>query len=230
MKLKELFKDKKNLLIIALIFIIAALTTIIVLVKINDQEQERINLFDITARKNDNFVFLGDSIFEYYQLDAFFGDLPVINSGISGNTTTDILSELKERVFIYNPTKVFLLIGTNDIQSEYTDEDILSNIEEIIFLINEHRPYAKIYLLSILPINDTDEIEEEMTGRRDNDHIRSLNEKIKELCDEECTFIDLFDDFTDESGNLVSGYTTDGLHLSTLGYIRMTRNLFRYFH
>ena len=62
----------------------------------------------------DNFVFLGDSITAYYPTNELYNDLPVINSGVASYTTTDILNNLDEMVMVYNPTKVFILIGTND--------------------------------------------------------------------------------------------------------------------
>ena len=56
----------------------------------------------------DNYLFLGDSITEYYDLDKYYPDLPVVNSGIAGDTTEDILNDMEGRVYQYNPSKIFL--------------------------------------------------------------------------------------------------------------------------
>ena len=45
----------------------------------------------------DNYLFLGDSITDFYDLDKYYKDLPVVNSGISGNTIDDILKDMKKR-------------------------------------------------------------------------------------------------------------------------------------
>ena len=54
-----------------------------------------------------NYLFLGDSITDFYDLDEYYKDLPVVNSGVSGNTTADILNDMKNRVYNYNPSKYF---------------------------------------------------------------------------------------------------------------------------
>ena len=38
-----------------------------------------------------NYVFLGDSITAGYDLDKFYKDYPVVNSGVGGYTTKDML-------------------------------------------------------------------------------------------------------------------------------------------
>lgn len=50
----------------------------------------------------------------------------------------------------------------------------------------ENRPYAKIYLESIYPVNKTDneKISLSMVSIRDNDRIVETNKKLKQLCDE----------------------------------------------
>lgn len=41
----------------------------------------------------------------------------------------DIYDELYDRLYIYNPTKVFLLIGTNDFFDDRSNEYIVGNIK-----------------------------------------------------------------------------------------------------
>ena len=71
--------------------------------------------FKETGVLQNNIVFLGDSITQGYNLSNYFNNYPVINSGISGNTTRDVLNDMYGRVYQYNPSKVVILIGTNDI-------------------------------------------------------------------------------------------------------------------
>ena len=42
---------------------------------------------------------------------------------------------MKERVYQYNPSDIFLLIGTNDINNGDTPDVIIENIQEIINII-----------------------------------------------------------------------------------------------
>ena len=54
----------------------------------------------------------------------------------------------------------------------------------------------------------------------DNKKIKLLNRMIKKLEGDKVTYINLFDNFLDSSGNLKSEYSNDGLHLSGTGYQR----------
>lgn len=180
---------------------------------------------------DDNYLFLGDSITDFYDLDKYYENLPVVNSGISGNRTTDILDDMKNRVYRYNPSKVFLLIGVNDYLDDKTNDEIVDNIKKIIELIMENRPYAEIYLESIYPVNKTDneKISLSMVSIRDNERIIQTNEKLKQLCDDKkITYIDMYSKLIDDDGNLKLDYTKEGLHLSDDGYKVVTEEISKY--
>ena len=71
----------------------------------------------------ENIVFLGDSITDWCPFDALYDkDIPIINSGRAGYRTFSILEEMDDLVYKYNPTKVFILIGTNDLNT-HTGKD-----------------------------------------------------------------------------------------------------------
>ena len=175
---------------------------------------------------DDNYVFLGDSIFQRYNLEKFYEDMPVINSGISGNKTTDILNNMEERVYKYNPSKVILMIGTND-YSSISNEDTVKNIGKIIDGIKENRKYAEIYVQSIYPVNKNVNNGVSVDGRN-NEDIRTMNEGIKKLCEEkEVTYMNIHDLLTDEDGNLKEEYTGDGLHLNDSAYTVVTAEVMK---
>lgn len=187
------------------------------------------NPYEVKVKPNDNFLFLGDSITDYYPLGEYYDNLPVVNSGIAGNKTTDILSDMQTRVYQYNPTKVFLLIGTNDLDSNAEDivDTTFNNIKEIVREIKEKRSDATIYVESVYPVNST--IENNVANNRTNKKIKSLNKRLFDYCDgKNCDYINLYDDLVDEDGNLKEEYTEDGLHLNTLGYVVVTRELLPY--
>ncbi len=179
----------------------------------------------------ENVLFLGDSITEFYDLNKYYPDKMTVNSGINGNKTSDILDNMQERVYRYNPSTVFLLIGTNDMHARKDNDYITDNIKKIIDSIKENRSNAKIYVESVYPINDTDDdkIDLDMVGYRTNKKIKDLNEKIKVLCEEEkITYIDMYSLLVDESDNLNIEYTKEGLHMSEEGYEVITKKLNEY--
>ena len=181
---------------------------------------------------DNNYLFLGDSITEQYVLKEYYEDYPVVNSGVSGDFTSSIVENMKKRVYDYNPSKVFLLIGINDLRNGKDVSEIVSNTKEIIELIKENRPYSEIYLESIYPINKTDDDKISDSVRDiefDNEKIIEVNDLLKDLAkDEKITYVDLYNKLIDDDGNLNISYTKDGLHISSEGYECITKELMKY--
>ena len=172
-------------------------------------------------------MFLGDSITDFYDLEKYYPGLPVVNSGICGNRAYDILDNMKKRVYDYNPTKVFLLIGTNQIFNEDKDK-VYNSIVKIIKEIRTNRPNAKIYIESIYPVNNN--LDKKTVKNRDNNDIKYVNNRLKQYSytDNYLTYIDLYDYLKDNDENLNKDYTKDGLHLNDRGYEIVTKVLKKY--
>jgi len=171
--------------------------------------------------KPGGIVFLGDSITDFFRLNEFFHGVYVINRGIGGDTTDGVLKRLSESVFELSPSKVFILIGTNDIGENRSESHIIRNIAEIIDRIRERCPKAKIYLQSIYPVSNAKDkkINKYIVGRRNNEKIRRVNEGLKRLAEEKgIEYIDVHSHLTDDKGNLRLEYTVEGLHLTVSGY------------
>ncbi len=181
---------------------------------------------------DNNYLFLGDSITEQYDLKEYYEGYPVVNSGVSGDFTSSIVENMKKRVYDYNPSKVFLLIGINDLRNGKDVSEIVSNTKEIIKLIKENRPYSEIYLESIYPINKTDDdkISDSVKDIEfDNEKIIEVNNLLKDFAkDEKITYVDLYNKLVDDDGNLNISYTKDGLHISSEGYKFITKELMKY--
>ena len=123
--------------------------------------------------KYENIVFIGDSITDFYNVNTFYPDLPVVNSGHSGNSVGGVYGNLEDDLYKYNPTKVFLLIGTNNLTGSSSDE-IVYGILKIAREIHKNRPNAKLYIESIYPVNnktDNDVVIDWMVGKRENKKI-----------------------------------------------------------
>lgn len=180
--------------------------------------------------KKENIVFLGDSITSFYPLNSIFNDMPVINSGVSGYKTTDILDRMEDMVYKYNPTKVLLLIGINDINDHRTEEDretTVNNIKKIIDNIRTNRPKAKLYVESIYPINPDND--KNWSEEMDNEIIKKINKNIEEYCNsKKIVYIDIFDELMDDNGCFSKEYSDDGLHPNNVGYAKITSLLMPY--
>lgn len=175
-------------------------------------------------KKQENILFLGDSITEYYPIDSIYKDLPIVKSGVAGYRTKDILDRMQTMVYQYNPTKIFLLIGTNDIvdAGEEEKEKTINNIKEIIEKIKENRKKATIYLESIYPVNKG--INKKVVENRDNNTIQEINKELKDYCKKNnIKYIDMYKELKDEDDNFSKDYTDDGLHPNSLGYARISQ-------
>ena len=99
------------------------------------------------------------------------------------------------------------------------------------FLLNEIQtksPETKLYLQSLLPINESFGRYKKLTGK--TDQIPEINAKLKELANKRnITFIDLFPLFTEKKTNILrEKLTADGLHLNEEGYRIWVKELKEY--
>lgn len=193
---------------------------------LSNKDKDDIQSIYKDIKMDDNYLFLGDSITDFYDLDKYYQDMPVVNSGINGDTAEGILKDMEERVYRYNPSKVFLLIGTNQIEKESVEE-VYDSIIKIINKIHSNRRYAKIYVESVYPVNVN--INKAMVKGRNNEKIKKLNRKLEKYCVEyELTYINLYDKLVDKDGNFDESYTYDGLHPSDNGYKVITKEIKKY--
>lgn len=220
---------KKNLIILFLFIGVVFFTISLILIEPEKEDTQQMRA-PLQSEKNENIVFLGDSITEWYAYDFYYKKgMPIINSGKAGYSSKTLLSQLVNMVYIYNPTTVIVLIGTNDMNiPTYNRNETLSNIENIIKSIKENRPHSKIYVQSIYPINTSDDekIDPITVGIRDNEEILTVNDEIKKIAGrEKVEYIDMHSELVDEKGELNIYYTKDGLHLNELGYYIVTKKI-----
>ncbi len=177
---------------------------------------QRVSLFNTMKIKDGSVIMLGNSITASCNWSELFGVDNVINRGIGGDTTEGILGRI-EFLKTCNPDAVFLLIGTNDLSKGKTPDEILINYKKIVSRIRKYNPELDLFIQSVLPINEKYFL---LPPKYDNKKIKLLNRMIKKLEGDKVTYINLFDNFLDSSGNLKSEYSNDGLHLSGTGYQR----------
>lgn len=220
------FKDNYNVLITVIFVLMIIFVGFLIFhyTTFNHHKVKVVTKIKEIEKVPDNYLFLGDSITDFYNLDKYYPDMPTVNSGVSGNTTEDILKDMKKRAYQYNPSKVFLLIGTNDLDTKHSKEDIVKNVEKIISELKENRPKAELYIESIYPVNP--DVRRSKSGNRNNDDIKQINKELKKYCKEnKINYINLYDLLKDEDDNLKEEYTKDGLHLSDEGYKVVTEEI-----
>ena len=172
-------------------------------------------------------VFIGDSITDGYVLDASYGDLPLAtyNRGIGGDTTAGVLDRLEGSVFDLAPSKIVLMIGTNDVWRGEESKDILKRYEKILKKITKELPDTELYCMSIIPQHETESLSAEHIART-TAQILEVNPEIKALAEEYgATYVDIFGALADENNRLCLAYSDDGIHLTAAGYAVWTAHL-----
>ena len=173
---------------------------------------KRIAEFKATPLQFGDIVFIGNSITEQgANWGQRFNNPKVKNRGIAGDVTTGILNRLAE-IYYYKPKKVFIKIGINDLfHNELTPEYVANNIKSIVAKIHLESPNTKIYVQTILPTANNNPSKE---------RIAATNTILKAMPPTNyLQIIDLHSRFADQNDSMIGSYTSDGLHLTELGYL-----------
>lgn len=174
-----------------------------------------------------DYVFFGDSITYRGDWSYFYPNATLINSGINGDRTQDLLNRLKGDVYFYHPKKIIILVGVNDIAHQIDEKITVDNMDKIISRIKTNLPDTKIYLESIYPANNMFFAKKKY--KITNSNIMKMNNNYKEIAEKYgITYIDVYSHLIDEKGDLKQIYSKDGLHLSQQGYTAVTEVLNQY--
>ena len=222
----DIMNTFKKVLQITLVSILGVITLLSVIGSIINKSK-----LDNIKAQDENIVFFGDSITEGYNVKEFYDEYRVVNSGISGNTTKDLINRIDNDLYDYNPSVVIIQIGTNDLRAGIKDEEIINNLKIIIKGIRKNRKNSSILIESIYPLNrDMDtEYWNDVNPDYNNKHIIKLNNDIKDLCKKEhIKYIDVYTSLLDDNKNLKEVYSKEGLHLTDLGYYKVTKIIKKY--
>jgi lysophospholipase L1-like esterase len=165
-------------------------------------------------------VYFGDSITELWALHDpdFFAD-DVINRGISGQTTLQMLGRFRADVIDLKPRVVHIIAGTNDVAGNTgpTSVDrIVANLATMIELARLHG--VRVVLGSQLPC----------ARYQFQPHLEAiaplaeLNRRLRALvADAGLEFVDYFTPLADAHAGFDPRYSDDGLHPGAAGYAVM---------
>lgn len=175
-------------------------------------------------------VFFGDSLTEFYDTSSAFPEIENLNRGISGDTTSGMLSRLDNNLLPLEPSRVIFLGGANDLNRGVTPEKIAENIREILTEIKTALPDCEVFVESLYPVNpNTKPVYLNSVADRKNEDILKVNALIEPICAElGCTYIDVNSLLSDADGNLREELTMDGLHVNADGYAIVTAKLNEY--
>jgi lysophospholipase L1-like esterase len=165
-------------------------------------------------------IFIGDSITENWKIgDPSLFSPTVLDRGIGGQTTPQILLRFYQDVVALRPQVVHIMAGTNDISGNtgaITDGAILQNIRAMIDIAKANG--IKVVLASITPSKQF----VAKPGVDPSPRIEAVNRAlIKLAAEKKITVVDYCPALADSSGALADALGNDGLHPNRDGYAAM---------
>ncbi|HEY4301911.1 MAG TPA: GDSL-type esterase/lipase family protein [Candidatus Didemnitutus sp.] len=160
-------------------------------------------------------VFVGDSITEgWHTLAGDFTGLKVkvVNRGIGGDTTPNLLYRLDDDILSLHPRALVILIGTNDLGEHTAPSDIADNLRELHRRIRARYPMIPITWCLVMPRRGDDTYPQ---------RIATLNGLIRDLVasDPRITLCDTFTPLALPDGSSKpEDFVPDRLHLNAQGY------------
>ena len=188
-----------------------------------DLRASRIAKFEAEPVVTDRVIFLGNSITQGGDWAKLTGDSTVINRGIGADITFGLRARLAD-VTRRKPSKLFVLIGINDISKDIPDAVIAAQYRALIDSVKSQSPQTRIFVQSILPLNPT--VKNFPQHYDKQERVLAVNRLIRQMARATgAQYIDLWPIFVDPHGRLDASLTGDGLHLNAQGYERWVRYL-----
>lgn len=177
----------------------------------------KVSLFELLPIGADDIVFLGNSITDGGEMAELLGMPNIKNRGITSDRISGVRKRLHQ-VLDGKPKKLFLLIGINDVPGKATAAKIAGEYAGLVKEIKAISPETKVYLQSVMPINNDFGRYKTLFGREKV--IPALNKEIEKIAKVNgMVYVDLWPALSDPTtGKMKREYTNDGLHLTGAGY------------
>lgn len=154
-----------------------------------------------------SIVLLGDGLTAAGKWDDWLPGYEVMNLGVSGDTSDEILSRL-DQVVALAPDAVIVQAGTNDLSRRRSDEYIVRNVETLLCDLRKNLPHARLLVQSVPP--------------RERDYaetIHSINVHLRQFAPTQyAQYLDLWPALAEPDGELSPRFSHDRLHLNEAGY------------
>lgn len=160
----------------------------------------------------ETIVFTGSSSIRLWKdLQETYPKYQIVNSGFGGSEASDLLTYTQELILQYNPKKVFIYEGDNDINANKKPKDIISVFKEIILKIKNSNPETWIVIISAKP---------SLTRWHLKGKYKSLNRRFNRLCKKEqyVDYANIWNIMLDRKKLRQDIFIEDGLHMNAKGY------------
>ncbi|MAU15490.1 MAG: G-D-S-L family lipolytic protein [Muricauda sp.] len=157
-------------------------------------------------------VFTGSSSIRLWKdVQERFPDHQVLNTGFGGSQFSDLQHYLDELILNYNPVKVFIYEGDNDVFAKKRPRKIIQIAQNIIDTLQQKKPDMEIVLISAKP---------SISRWKFRGRYRRLNRKLHKLASETkgIDYVDVWYPMLDKRKVRQDIFIEDGLHMNSKGY------------
>jgi lysophospholipase L1-like esterase len=157
-------------------------------------------------------IFTGSSSIRLWKdLQERFPEHQVLNTGFGGSQFSDLELYLDELILNYDPVKVFIYEGDNDIFERKSPRKVIKKAEGILRTLRQEKPNMEIVLISAKP---------SISRWKFRGKYRRLNRKLNKLAAENSgiDYVDVWYPMLDKRKVRQDIFIEDGLHMNSKGY------------
>ncbi len=162
--------------------------------------------------EKETVVFTGSSSIRLWKnLDSLFPKHQIINTGFGASLSGDLLHFSDELILKYQPDKIFIYEGDNDIAYNKTSNKVINNLKKIVGLIRAQNSKAVIILISAKPSKKRWKLKKKY---------KRFNRKLKRYTrkDPLLAYLDIWKPMLKNRQINTTLFQPDGLHMNTKGY------------
>ena len=185
---------------------------------------ERFKAINMAVRSTSSAIqFFGDSLTEQWDpavWQKYLAHRGALNAGVNGDRTENLLWRLQNgNLDGPSPKLVVLLIGTNDVSKNRSAEVIAEGIRANLKLLHSRYVTSRILIVGLLPRSH-------LPSDSRREQIRDVNDLIRQCAnDKRIFFADVGGALLKDGGKLPPEISSDGVHLSPLGYAVLSKRL-----
>ena len=160
----------------------------------------------------ETIVFTGSSSVRLWRkLEQEFPNHQIVNSGFGGSQASDLLLFMDELILSYNPKKVFIYEGDNDLWADKSPADVLDTTAEIIRRIKSKNPATEVILIAAKP---------SISRWKIRGKYKRLNKKMERFTknDPQLYYVDVWKPMLNKRKLKTDIFIEDGLHMNQKGY------------
>ncbi|MEB2783891.1 GDSL-type esterase/lipase family protein [Algoriphagus persicinus] len=179
-----------------------------------EEVDRRAIAIDSAGWEKGSVVFTGSSSVRMWKnLQDQFPDVAIINSAFGGSRADQLLLHLDKTVLRFEPSKVFIYEGDNDINSGHEISEIMNNLDELVTQIHTKYPNTIVNLIAAKP--SPSRWEKKVSYLALNDLIRQYA-----TTHDNVNIVNVWDIMLDKTGKPKADiFIEDKLHMNDKGYV-----------